>query len=318
LWLRGSLLLQILLLLAVGNLALADPQVGQLDDLKWIDPGADPVAELTRVRPECTRPPSGAAAASLVALGRIAFRSPVLLGGIAARSGMSCNTCHRNGHDNPAFFLAGVSGNPGTADVTGALFSRGRDDGSFNPVPIPTLVDAASDPPFGSVLPMDDLRDFHLAIVVEEFQGQLPPDAVLEGLHAYVDALRSGACPAPASEEVTLEGDSLDLEAAYDVMLWAIERADIPTAEFVSLAWKAALGRMHQRFAPDGRSQGLVKVSRALTPVRALLETDPGEAATALARVRDLQRGVLSALGAEASRSFYDPGFLEKALRSAN
>jgi len=299
--------------------ATADPLAPALDDLKWIDPAADRVAVLTRVAPECIAGGDETALAAQVALGRIAFRSPALLGGIAARSGMSCNTCHRNGHGNSAFFVAGVSGDPGTVDVTGAIFSRERDDGAFNPVPIPSLVDAAAKPPFGSVTPKDDLADFVTAVVVDEFQGLLPTNAVSEGLLAYLRALRSSACPPRADEEVGLEGDASDLEASYDAIDHALEHGDAATAEFALLSLKAGLGRIHQRFPPGEKSaEGLVRVSMALTPIRSLLETRPADARLALARTRGALKPVIDDLLASSSRSLYDPAVLEHALRNGH
>ena len=316
--------------LASSSAAAGDDTI-VLDDLKWIDPAANRLAALTRAPSECLVRPSDPELASLIALGRIAFRSPVLLGGIAARSGMSCNTCHRNGHGNPTFFVAGVSGEAGTVDVTGGLFSRTRDDGEFNPVPIPSLVDAASKPSFGSVVPKDDLRAFLLAVVMDEFQGQRPSDAVTEGLLAYLKALRSSACPMPverradgpadepAEEIVSLERDALDLETAFDTILWGLKGQDVATAEFALLALRAALGRIHQRFSTNERAaDGLLEVSRALTAIRSMLETRPVEASQALGQTRDALRRVIRDLHGRSSKSFYNPEFLGPLLQGAN
>jgi tetratricopeptide (TPR) repeat protein len=59
---------------------------------------------------ECLVEPAGAEARRSVAIGRIAFRAPLLLGGQAARAGMSCATCHRNGRGNPDFLFPGPVG----------------------------------------------------------------------------------------------------------------------------------------------------------------------------------------------------------------
>ncbi len=331
-WLPARGLLAALLFSAFASpSAAAGHDAIGLDDLKWIDPAANRVAALTRAPSECLVRPSAPELASQVALGRIAFRSPVLLGGIAARSGMSCNTCHRNGHDNPTFFVAGVSGVAGTVDVTGGLFSRTRDDGDFNPVPIPSLVDAASKSSFGSIVPKDDLRAFVMAVVMDEFQGPLPPDAVTEGLLAYLRALRSSACPKlanglangpadePADEMVSLERDALDLETAYDTILWGLKRHDVPTADFALLALRAALGRIHQRFSTSERAaDGLLEVSLALTAIRSMLETRPVEASQALDQTRDRLRRVIRDLHGKSSKSFYNPALLGPLLLDAH
>ena len=108
---------------------------------------------------------------------------------------MSCDSCHPNGRAQHDFFIEGVSGAPGTVDVTGGIFSRTRDDGLFNPVPIPSLVDVGANQSFGSMAPMKDLQTFVRVLITEEFQG-VPPDPIVErALIAYLRALRSEDCP---------------------------------------------------------------------------------------------------------------------------
>ena len=52
-----------------------------------------------------------------IILGRLAFQSPALLGGQAARKGLSCESCHNSARGNPYFFIENISSSPGTADV---------------------------------------------------------------------------------------------------------------------------------------------------------------------------------------------------------
>jgi len=42
---------------------------------------------------------------------------------------------------------------------------------------------------------LTSLRRFIEGLVVEEFDGAVPPPAVIDGLVAYVAALQPGACP---------------------------------------------------------------------------------------------------------------------------
>src|SRR3546814_2043723 len=79
----------------------AEPPIHALD---WLAQEADPVAAVTKAPPECLAVPVDGAAARQVEAGRLLFRSPLLLGGQAARHGLTCQTCHVNGHDNPQFF----------------------------------------------------------------------------------------------------------------------------------------------------------------------------------------------------------------------
>ncbi|MDB5499871.1 MAG: hypothetical protein JWP28_3902, partial [Phenylobacterium sp.] len=81
----------------------------------WVAKDADPARALGSTPTECLRIPADAALAAKVEVGRAAFRTPVILGGQAARAGINCETCHRDGRTNPDFLVPGVSGAPGTA-----------------------------------------------------------------------------------------------------------------------------------------------------------------------------------------------------------
>ncbi len=72
-------------------------------------------------------------------LGKLLFNSPSLLGEKAVRIGLSCNSCHPNGHVNTSFYISGLSGEPGTIDLSNRFWRKGTEDGLFNPVPIPSL-----------------------------------------------------------------------------------------------------------------------------------------------------------------------------------
>lgn len=119
--------------------------------------------------------------------GEVLFNTPALLGGQAAKAGLSCASCHINGRTNPHFFVAGVSGKPGSADVTNSFFSALRGNGRFDPVPIPDLAQP------GKVSRDEDkhaLEPFIRNLIVEEFGGAEPSPATLQALSAYVRALR--------------------------------------------------------------------------------------------------------------------------------
>src|SRR3546814_4193206 len=50
--------------------------------------------------------------------GRLAFRSPMVLGGTASKAGLSCQACHPNGFANEDFFIPGLSDAHGRIDVS--------------------------------------------------------------------------------------------------------------------------------------------------------------------------------------------------------
>ena len=135
----------------------------------WLAPGADPAAVLTVEPAECLTLFTDAAHRASVEIGRAAFRTPVLLGGQAARAGLSCESCHRGGRSNAGFLFPGVSGRPGTADVTSSLFSSHRGDGVDDPLPIPDL---AGDRARLKVAP-GALAPFIPGRIVAEFAGPL-------------------------------------------------------------------------------------------------------------------------------------------------
>ena len=289
-----------------------------LRDLKWIHADADAIAAITRAPAECLAVPSNPDRARRVQLGRVAFRSPVLLGGVAARIGLSCDSCHRNGHDNPVFFVAGVSGDPGTADVTGSVFSTNRDDQRRNPVSIPSLVDAAAHPPFGTLVPAPDLPTFLHTAIVDEFMGRPPPPAVLEGITSYLGALRSSACPSPAITKITFDSDARALLETFDVVIAAVERHDSRTAEFALLALRAALGRVYERF-PEALAdrERLVELSMSLSRVRQRLEDGNGTELPRMLAAERAQLGeVIGVLRTKANESYYDPEVLRRVFDS--
>ncbi|MDB5699337.1 MAG: hypothetical protein JWN69_2141 [Alphaproteobacteria bacterium] len=195
---------------------------------------------------ECLVPPSDPLEQRAAAIGRAAFRAPLLLGGQAARVGMSCATCHRNGRGNPDFLFHGLSGDPGTADVTSSLMSAHRGDGHANPVPIPDLGGSRA------VLKISRNRDgalerFIRGLVVEEFDGPEPAPAVLAGLAAYVRALRPEGCGGSESS-ITLADRLRDVEEAVRLA----GQSQGATRRFLVAAARSALGGIDERFAVPG------------------------------------------------------------------
>lgn len=251
-----------------------------------------------------------------MALGRVAFRSPFLLGGLAARSSMRCHTCHINGHGNPDFFVEGFSGDPGTADATSHLFSHSRGDGTFNPVAIPTLVDVASKATLGTMAPTDSLAEFVSSVIVDEFQGRAPSNVVLEGLLVYLRALRSGDCPEAGFSAVTFEVAVKEVWATHWMVLESLKRQQIEAADFALISLGAALGRIRRQFPVDTDApELLVKSAFALQKIRPLLREERAAARDALAGWRAQFDAVLPAMANDVPRSYYDPAVLAERLK---
>jgi hypothetical protein len=215
--------------------------------LHWIAHDADPVRAIATQPTECLRLPADAAERLKVEVGRAAFRTPVLLGGQAARASLACETCHRDGRTNPDFQFPGVSGAPGTADVTDSLFSSHRGDGIDNPKPIPDLSGPKSALKIDQAPDHRALETFIHGLVTQEFDGPEPAPAVLEGLAAYVRALDPAACPAQARQAVDAPLLMSDARRALAAARGEIARGDRPAAILMLAAARARLGLIDER-----------------------------------------------------------------------
>lgn len=236
-----------------------------LREARWLAPGALHKG-LSREPAECFAPPADPLLRRRAEIGRIAFRTPLLLGGQAARAGLSCASCHRNGRGNPDFVFPGLSGAPGTADVTASLMSSRRGDGRHNPRPIPDL----GGPRLGLRISQDPgdgkLEEFIRGLVVEEFDGPEPSPTVLEGLGAYVRALRPEACRG-GERRITLESQLEMAERAVE--LAATEEGE--TRRLLLAAARSQLGAVDERFAIAGgeRARALLRLAdRELAALR--------------------------------------------------
>lgn len=242
-----------------------------------------------------------------LALGRVAFESPALLGGAAARMGLSCSSCHINGRGNPNFFVEGVSGTPGTADVTSSLFSKVRGNGAFDPVPIPDL--AARDGKQIEDRKSQAFRDKVRGLIVEEFDGQEPPPKVFDAVLAYLDNLDIADCVDPAA---VMRTDHLADYAAVlsaSTVLIAKDAAAEERLFYIRVA-RERLERLHERYVGRGEAPAkLEALSARFAEAAAAIRS--GQPAVNLAG--DVIR-LIGPLMNEADRSLYNPDVLRAAL----
>ena len=283
--------------------------------MRWLAPGVPTVPALSMQPVECLAIPSDPEEAYKVELGRAAFRTPLLLGGQAARAGVACETCHRNGRTNPDFDFPGVSGAPGTADVTSSLFSSHRGDGVDNPRPIPDLGGPRDKLKVSQVREGRALETFIHGLVTQEFDGPEPPPAVLDGLAAYVRAMGPQACPRAGFEPVTLAGAVEDARRAVRAAQAALARGDRPAAALMVEAARSRLGLVNERYAgpelePERRS--LAGADRNLSDILSRIRAgDPGASRGLdawLARSNDWS----AALQRRARLSLYDAARLRR------
>lgn len=238
-------------------------------EANWIVPAQR--LHLLTTRPEECVPEDSPDIVSLV-YGTVAFRDPMLLGGQAARAGLSCMSCHRGGRSNPGFHFPGLSGAPGTADVTSSLMSSHRGDGISNPKPIPDLTFAM---PKVSRVDERGLETFIRGLIVEEFDGEPPSPVVLKGLASYVRALDPKNCPSRQDQPYGLANALADYFVALGAAETALVDHDSDTAIAMLRGARSILGGI------DARYQGA-----GLEAPRAALE----EAGMALAQIQQQLR----------------------------
>lgn len=224
--------------------------------MEWLDP-AQHLAALTT---EPRRNP--AAKDPQLIVGEALFHTPTLLGGQAAKAGLSCASCHENGRDNPAFLFPKVSGDPGTADVTSSFFSSHRGNAIFDPVKIPDLAVPGK---ISRATDSQELEKFVRDLIVEEFNGQEPTPSVLSALAYYVRSLP--ADPGNDRVPVTVEDQLAAVDQALLAAKEARQRDDLKLSHLLLASARHRLGLIHERYARKGLARqrsAIISASRDL------------------------------------------------------
>jgi len=232
------------------------------DITRWAKPDVN-VTELLSVEPnECLAPVTQNADFQAIALGRMAFRSPFLLGGQATRRGLTCQACHTQGVRNENFFVIGLSDEPGTADVSNFHFSDELGDEIFNPSPIPSLSDDIRGVDYDPT--KTDFEDFVTRLITKEFTGKNPSPEIKGALMTYLRALDDSQC----SDKILIGPDLLDYKVkVIEQTFGALEQNSYTTAtqNFLTAALRIELGRLNTRFPNSGAVQSeLLSISQHL------------------------------------------------------
>ena len=294
--------------------ALAQPM--GLRAARWLDPNSDRVRALTIEPTECLLKPTSAAQRLSVETGRAAFRTPILLGGQAARAGVACETCHRNGRTNPDFLFPGVSGAAGTADVTSSLFSSHRGNGIEDPKPIPDL-SGPRDRLKISQAPADRaLEPFIHGLITQEFDGPEPSPAVLQGLADYVRGLSPSACPKSQTGPVSPHLLMVDARRAVQAGDQWVARGDFKTATLMIAAARSRLYLIDERYQSPSLSADKTMLRSAahdLARVAEAVRTGAPTARTLMSRWLASTAKLDRRLTASARKSLFNPRRLEEA-----
>lgn len=207
-------------------------------------------------------------------IGEALFNAPLLLGGQAAKAGISCQSCHVNGAGNPYFLFPAISGEAGTADTTHNFFSKTLGNDVFDPVAIPDLRLAGKvdhDPQ------SKELEEFITTIVIEEFSGSTPKQEAIAYLSLYVRALRLAGrtedvyLPRSAVRDWTFVRVSVE-EASHLAM-----KAEPTLASLVLSSARNKMALIHERLLPEQHDLSrawLVAQSRRLSELQQMLQED--------------------------------------------
>lgn len=238
-----------------------------------------------------------------ISAGEILFHTPVLLGGQAAKAGISCASCHVNGRDNAHFQFPGVSGDPGTADVTHSFFSSFRGDNDFNPVSIPDLTQpgkVSHDKP-------EELEQFIRGLIVEEFDGQEPNRATLDALAAYIRALRpcDGCRPRPVTVTTHLDRAKQALSVAVQP-----EANEQGLSRLLIAGARSQLSLIHERYAAKELAKertALLALSERLAELQNNIDVHDARFYQLRREANNQLRALRTLLGDSESRSLYNP-----------
>jgi len=239
--------LAVLLLVATA----ADAPQLPIREARWLK-SPNLVADLTTLPRECLASPKDKTLRQSVAVGRELFRSPLMLGGQAARAGLSCSSCHRNGRTNPHFHFPGISGEPGTADVTASIMSSHRGDGIFNPKPIPDLGGDPKKLKISRDPAKSDLRTFIHGLITQEFDGPEPSATALSSITDYVRALKMSACPKGTNVPISLDAKLAEIDSAVELAREAYRSGDAGTGRDLLSAARSTLGAIDERYQLAG------------------------------------------------------------------
>jgi len=312
-YLRHAALAAAALLALAGSTAAADraPTRLPIRSAQWLAP-ADAAHGLSFAPSECARPPQPEEARRRYEIGRAAFRTPMLLGGQAARTGLSCNSCHSNGRRTAGFLFPGLSGSAGTADVTSSIMSSHRGNGIFDPKPIPDLATSR-----GIAREGDALERFIRGLITEEFDGPAPDPLILDAVASYVRAIETSACPAAPEQPVRLADRLSDADRAVLTASYAWEAKDGDAARLLLSAARAALGEIDERFdgpALAGARTRLRRADRDLLAIQQAIDDHAPDVPLRLASWRAAEPLWAAALARAEAVSLFNPQILARRL----
>jgi hypothetical protein len=185
--------------------------------------------------------------------------------------------------------------------------SKHRGDGTVNPKPIPDL----AGPPAARIVSHDPagraLERFIRGLIVEEFDGPEPAPAVLDGLAAYVRAIRAEGC-GKSDVPITLARRLDETESAVRLS----RSTDPDTRRLLLAAARSTLGEIDERFRLPGLERGRAVLREADRELR-LVRAGTGDVQAWLRRWPERRRR----LRAYENQSLFSPAVLRREIRAS-
>lgn len=277
-----------------------------IESLRWTAPGHE-IAALSKQPSTCLsfKPDAEAEVRAGLAL----FNSPALLGGQAAKAGLSCSSCHANGRGNPHFLLPNLSGKAGTADVTNSFFGPARGNGVNDPVPIPDL---AMPGKISREQADPALILFTRNLIVDEFSGKPPSAAMLNALAAYMRAIQSCAgnldTGAGVDQRRRLDDQLAIIDAALDGANTMHQIGDHAAVSVLISGVRHQLGLIHERYAAARFRRERLLLLNASKRLQAIANTPDQRKLPKLLQIwrQDFDRKLTRRLKAGETQSLYD------------
>jgi hypothetical protein len=275
-----------------------------IESLRWTAPGQE-IAALSKQPSTCLsfKPDAQAEVRAGLAL----FNSPALLGGQAAKAGLSCGSCHANGRGNPHFLLPSLSDKAGTADVTNSFFGPARGNGVNDPVPIPDL---AMPGKISREQTDPALILFTRNLIVDEFSGKQPSAAMLNALAAYMRAVQScaGGVGADADQDRGLNDQLAIIDAALDSAITMHQIGDHAATNVLISGARHQLGLIDERYTAARFKQERLLLLNASKQLQAIANAADQRKLPKLLQIwrQDFGRKLTRRLKAGETQSLYD------------
>ncbi len=221
----------------------------------WLPPGSR--MDTDKTIPELIRRDSALEGQAL--LGKLLFKSPSILGEKAVRIGLSCNSCHPSGHVNTNFYIEGLSGKPGTIDLTNQFWRDGTEDKVFNPVPIPSLRNIRETAPYGTLVERPTMAAFTRHVIVTEFGGPEPSEEIVSALVSYMSLLENANSP-----NMPIQVNEIPISSLISLLEDPLKNQNTSLLEMKIDLIKEELGR---RFLSN-RNQHILEITAALKEIQ--------------------------------------------------